>query len=224
MWKRLMIYSLLTALINSTVSCSHMAMIRTEESRRPKCQLAITRVELRPIIASLETSDQGEIRFDSAGGRFLPEQGVFVGRVLESDSVRVGLSSVREAQEYRRFPQLNMTSTMPLSRFKQERRDFKAYGVFVDTLNPQGPRLEMADSSGRFSVDGSRFTGLTKDGYKLDIASDDVTASWTSERRISTTRTVLLITGSLVVIAAIVFALAWDPDYSIHFQDPPAPW
>lgn len=210
MLKRLSVYTLLAALINGAIGCSRMATIRTEETGRPRCEVAISRVELRPIIASVETSDQNRIQFDTCGGRFLPESGVFVGRKLEGDSIRVGLASVTGVQEYRRFPDLKQSSVLDLSIFTRELTDFRVHGVHVDTVAPRGPRIVLADSSGWFTPDGKRFTGRTWQGHYFDVPADDITASWTKEKRFSYVKTGLLVTSSLIFTAAIVFIIVYN--------------
>jgi hypothetical protein len=210
MFRKVLIWTLLVALVNSVVGCSHMVTISTEDAKRPKHELSITRVVLRPIIASLETSDRDPLQFDSAGGRFLPQQGVFVGRDLDGDSIRVGLASVREVQEYRHFPERNRMSPMKISQFLRVRHEFNVYGIRTDTVSPIGPRIELADSSGHFSLEGLRFMGHTVNGFDIDLPADDITSSWTKEKRTDYVKTTLLVTGTLIVVGAIAFVVGYN--------------
>jgi hypothetical protein len=215
MFKRIMVWTLLVTLINSIIGCTHIATVRTEQSR--KHEPPITRVELRPIIASLETSDKGEIRFDSVGGRFLLQDRAFVGLDPDGDSVRVDFKTVTGVREYRSFPDRSRSTALELSKFLKERREFNVYGVFVDTVSPRGPRIELADSSGYFSLSGSRFTGRTLNGYALDIPAEDITASWTREKRTSWVKTGLLITGSVLLVGAIAAVIALGVSYGMEW-------
>lgn len=196
---------LLLGLVDSIVGCSYTATVRSEDARLPRDQQAISHANLRLKIASLQRSDRSWLRFDSTGGQFVADQGVFVGRSIAGDSLRIALSEIESAKVYKSFPPGDSAAEIGAKAFT--RKHIRRTGVTRDTVEPAGLRIDFANRQGRFAADGERIMGLTSDGKSIDIPMSDVAAVWTRERRISHSRTLLLIAAIPVGFAAIVIGM-----------------
>lgn len=182
---------LLLALVNSVVGCSYAATVKCEDARLPREQVAVSHAKLHLLIASLQRSDSSWLRFDSTGGQFMADQGVFVGRTMDGDSLRIALSEVESAKVYESYPPGDSVTEIDVKAFT--RRHSRLTGLVIDTVEPAGLRIHFANRQGRFAADGERIMGPTRDGKNIDIPMSNVEACWTKERRFSYTRTFLLL-------------------------------
>jgi hypothetical protein len=203
MVKRYIVWLSLITMANSIVGCSHTVYIKTDETKRPVKECDIGRVDLRPIIASLQTADGVIVQFDSCGGRFLPERGEFAGLTAESDSIQVGLDQVIAVREYKDPVYRETSSSADLSRFISKRWVADSHILHVDTLRPTGPQVELSEGTGCFSPDGSRITGRTVGGDYIDVSMTEVMVTYSRETRPSVTKTALLVGIPLLTFVAI---------------------
>jgi len=208
MLKRLIVYSMLTAMVNSTVGCSYMAKVRTEEAKLTPDKVGICSVDLHLQMASLKRTDQSWVRFDESGGRFLPDQGVFVGKTADGDSVRIELQRTESVMVFQAYPPGEVVTEISTKAFLMKRQ--KSDAGIIDTVEPPGQRIEFTDCKGCFSENGLTITGEATDGRNVAIPVKDAVQTWTNEKRFDYFGTFALI--GIPVGFIVAFAILYDGD------------